>query len=94
MNKQKIWLIMSKDRRFVAKGTPRNRTIVRADDVKNKMRLLTYKSKGMAEAGFTKSGFYSQGLLGNRIDDNEDNEAFLRRNLEAVEFEMTLTEVK
>ena len=93
MNKQRIWLIMSKDRRFVAKGTPRNRTIVRADDVKNKMRLLTYKSKGMAEAGFTKSGFYSQGLLGNWID-NEDTETFLRRNLEAVEFEMILTEVK
>ena len=53
-----IWLIMSKDRQYVAKGTPRNRYMVSVDDKKDKKRYLTYSSKGMAESGFKNFGFY------------------------------------
>ena len=53
-----VWLIMSKDRQYVAKGTPRNRYMISVDNKKDKKRYLTYSSKGMAESGFKKSGFY------------------------------------
>ena len=71
-----VWLIMSKDREYVAKGTPRNRCLIRVDDVKDKKRYLTYTSKGRAEAGFSNGlGFY-----GPRVE------------LEAVECQMVLIE--
>ncbi len=58
LDKKIVWLIMSKDRQFVAKGTPRNRYMVSVDDKKCKKRYITYSSKSMAEAGFKYSGFY------------------------------------
>ena len=53
-----VWVIMSKCRKYIAKGTPRNRELV---EVSNncKKRFLTYSSKAKAEAGFKKSGFYT-----------------------------------
>lgn len=53
----KVWLIMAKCRKFIAKGTPRNRELILVDDKKDKKRFLTYSSKGMAESAFKKSGF-------------------------------------
>jgi len=76
---------MSKDRKVIAKGVPRNRELVLVDDEKDKKRILTYSSKKMAEVGF-KSGFYGQGLL-----DGFGLGCRLKDFVEAVECEMTLT---
>lgn len=72
-----VWVIMSKDRKFIAKGTPRSRYLVEVSDIKCNKRFLTYSSKGMAESGFNNSFFY--GSRGMTADD-----------LEAVEVEMIL----
>lgn len=79
-----VWLIMSKDRTVVAKGTPRNRELCKVEG-KDKKRYLTYSSKKRAEAGFRGSGFFGTGLLKGytRMDDLSDH-------LEAVECKMTL----
>ena len=80
-----VWVIMSKDRQYIARGTPRNRYLVRTDDDKNIMRYLTYSTKGKAEAGFKVSGFYGQNILTGSygIDD-------LSPWLEAVEVRMLI----
>lgn len=65
---------MSKDRKYIAKGTPRSRHIVEVENTKCNKRVLTYSSKGVAESGFRNNGFYNQ----NNIE------------LEAVECEMTI----
>jgi len=57
-----VWLIMTKCRKFVAKGTPRNRELVAVDDKKDKKRFLTYSSKKMAESAFKVSGFATYNL--------------------------------
>jgi hypothetical protein len=56
-----VWVIMTKCRKYIAKGTPRNRELV---EVKSncKKRFLTYSSKAKAEAGFKLSGFYTYSL--------------------------------
>ena len=46
------------DRKFIAKGVPRSRYLVAIDDEKDKKRIMTYASKGRAEAGFRTSFFY------------------------------------
>jgi hypothetical protein len=88
ISEKSVWLIMSKDRQFVAKGTPRNRELVRTDDKKDGKRFLTYTSKGRAEAGFKTSGFYGQrqlpGYSGGR---------YLDEWLEAVEVKMKIETV-
>ena len=57
LENKKVWLIMTKCRKFIAKGTPRNRELISVDDKKDKKRFLTYSSKGMAESAFKTSGF-------------------------------------
>jgi len=42
--KKVVWFIMSKDRKFVAKGVPRNRHLVSVDEDDNH-RFLTYTSE-------------------------------------------------
>lgn len=86
LEKGSIWLIMSKDRKFIAKGSPRNRKLISVDDKKDKKRYLTYSSKGKAEAGFKHSGFYGQDQL-----EDYDYRKPLSDFLEAVECERTLT---
>ena len=54
-----VWLIMDKKRKVIAKGVPRNRYLCLVDDTKDRKRLLTYNSEGMAKNGFTNSGFYT-----------------------------------
>ena len=79
-----VWLIMSKDRKFVAKGTPRNREIVSVH-ANDKKRYLTYSSKAKAEAAFKVSGFY--GML--QIEGYQYGK-HLYEFLEAVECKMKL----
>lgn len=57
LENKKVWLIMTKCRKFIAKGTPRNRELISVDDKNDKKRFLTYSSKGMAESAFKTSGF-------------------------------------
>lgn len=52
-----VWLIMTKDRKLIAKGTPRNRYLVAVNE-KDGKRFLTYDYKSKAESGFKDSGFY------------------------------------
>jgi len=82
---QTVWFIMSKDRTFVAKGTPRNRHLVRWDDPKDKKRFLTYTTKGKAESGFKVSGFYGMGSI-NGFKYGDD----LSNYLEPVEVVITM----
>ena len=78
---QKAWVIMDKARTVIAKGVPRNRYIAPISDTKK--RLITYNSKGRAEAGFSNGyGFYDNyDANGNEYD------------LEAVEVEIIIKEV-
>ena len=69
------WIIMTKDRKRIAKGVPRDRWIIDMSNKKDKKRILTYNSKAKAEAAFKRSGFY-----GGRPDDQ----------LEAVEVEVVM----
>lgn len=52
-----VWVIMTKCRNYIAKGTPRNRELIEVNNMKDKKRFLTYSSKKLAESGFTRSGF-------------------------------------
>ena len=66
------WIIMSKDRKWIAVGTPRNRELVPVKDYNGK-RILTYKSKGVAENAFKQCGFYCWGF--DNEPESEDLEA-------------------
>ena len=79
--KYKAWLIMDKDRKYLAVGTPRNREIMKLTDYNGK-RILTYKSKKVAENGFKLSGFYCWG----------DVPDYNKLKLEAVCVEITIKE--
>jgi hypothetical protein len=79
---------MSKDRSLIAKGTPRNRELVRVDDPKDTKRYLTYSSKAKAEAGFKVSGFYGEMNLNGYVWGDS-----LDKHLEAVECEMLIREI-
>ena len=57
-------------------------------DEKDKKRVMTYDSKGRAESAFKVSGFYGMGQI-----QNWERGAPLSDYLEAVEVEMTLTEI-
>ena len=79
-HKEKNWVIMTKDRTMIAKGNPRNRWMVRVDDKKDRKRILTYKSKTMAEMAFSYgNGFYCDGPFG---------------DLESVEVDVSICEVR
>lgn len=94
VKEETVWLIMSKDREFVAKGTPRNRELVRMDDENDKKRFLTYSSKGKAEAGFKSSGFYGQvNLTVDKADKDlwwSDGKRLREKYLEAVECKLRI----
>lgn len=78
IKKQTVWVIMTKDRKRIAKGTPRSRYMVDFDDEEDKKRYLTYSSKGKAESAFKRNGFYEFY--------EDDREKFL----EAVEVTITM----
>ena len=80
---------MTKCRKYIAKGSPRNRELIAVDDVKDKKRFLTYDSKGRAEAGFKRNGFYTHNANDFPYDVYRSAERI--KVLEAVECNMTLT---
>lgn len=81
IDKLTVWVIMSKDRKWIAKGIPRSRYLIKVDDKKDSKRILTYSSKRKAEAGFKLNSFYGA----HRFDEKE--------HLEAVRCELTLNEI-
>lgn len=52
---------MSKDRKLIAKGVPRNRYICHIDE-NDKKRFLTYGSEGKARSGFEGNGFFKTNM--------------------------------
>jgi len=89
VEKSTVWLIMSKDRKHVAKGIVRNREIISVDAIDNK-RYLTYSSKGHAEAAFR--GNY--GFSGAEKLTGYNRMAPLSDYLEPVECELTLKTIE
>jgi hypothetical protein len=79
---KECWVIMSKDRKWIAKGIPRNRYLVKIDSSDNK-RILTYTHKKVAEQAFLSCGFY--GGWGTQKD--------MRENLEAVKCKFIIKEI-
>lgn len=80
--KETKWVIMDKDRTVIAKGSPRNRWLVKVDDLKDKKRILFYTSEAMARNGYS-TGFYSHGTTGKYWRDYE---------LEPVQVEFSIKE--
>jgi len=72
MKKIKIeaFVIMSKDRKFLATGNVRSRTITPVSEIRKGERLLTYKAEGRAIAAFTQHGFYGMKQIeeGNELE--------------------------
>jgi hypothetical protein len=89
IEKTTVWIIMSKDRKVVAKGTPRNRELVRVDDKKDRKRYLTYTSEAKARAGYTVSGFYGKHLI-----EGFSHGDSLSDHLEPVKCEMTIRTIE
>lgn len=56
--KEEVYVIMSKDRKLIAKGVPRNRYLCLVDG-NDKKRILTYSSIGTAESRFKHDWFYT-----------------------------------
>lgn len=73
--KKTVWVVMTKDRKKIAKGVPRNRYLVDVDDEKDNKRVLTYASKGVAQAN--SYGFYGQS-------------GYTESDMEAVEAELII----
>lgn len=85
---KKVWLIMTKCRKYVAKGTPINRELIEVDNKKDKKRFLTYSSKKMAESAFKTSGFITYAIKDFPYKNLKKSEY-----LEAVECEMSLNSI-
>lgn len=73
---EKVWIIVSKDRKVIAKGVPRDRHLVSLSDDKDKKRILTYASKKKAELAFKDSFFYQS---------HHESKHYEENDLEAVE---------
>lgn len=84
---KKVWVIMTKCRKYIAKGTPRNRELIEVENKKDKKRFLTYTTKSKAESAFKISGFSTWGIKDFPYDSYNTNRM---EYLEAVECEMTL----
>ncbi len=84
--KEKVFVIMSKDRQVIAKGVPRSRYLICVNDTKDKKRILTYPSRGYAESAFKNSYFYD----GYSKFGDETRKVYKADDLEAVECTMTI----
>lgn len=86
-----VWVIMSKCRKYIAKGTPRNRELVEVENKDDKKRFLTYASKAKAESAFKVSGFSTYRIKNFPYDSaySKDRSEYL----EAVECKITLNTI-
>ena len=67
MFKEEVWVLMSEDRKVIAKGVPRNRYRCLIDE--SNKRILTYSSEGKARA--SSDGFYTSVGVGEYMKENE-----------------------
>lgn len=81
------YVIMSKDRKVIAKGSPRNRHLVKLDDTKDKKRILYYDNKKVAINAYTACGFF----IPSDVDITHENRC---EKLEPVLIEITISEIK
>lgn len=84
LQNKKVWVIMSKDRQVIAKGSPRNRHLSAVKNLKDRKRILTYHTKRLAESAFTTSFFYQYDL----------ENSYTKEDLEAVEVELVMNTVE
>jgi hypothetical protein len=73
---------MSKDRKLIAKGVPRDRWLIEVDDDTDNKRVLTYNSKLRAELAYKESFFF-----------NDTPYNVTERDLESVKITITYEEV-
>lgn len=64
--KEEVWVLMSSDRKVIAKGVPRNRYMCLVNE--SNKRILTYGSEGKARASST--GFYTSSGVGDYMKEN------------------------
>ena len=76
----KVWVIMSRDRKVIAKGTGKDKELVSVDDKSCRRKILTYTSERSAKQGM------NYGYLAMRTGDGWEE----RNDLEIVECSMTL----
>lgn len=76
-----VWIIVSKDRKVIAKGVPRERNLVLIDDEKDEKRILTYSSKKKAENAYKNNYFYT----------NAQTKSYGPDDLEAVEANFSIS---
>jgi hypothetical protein len=57
--KKTLWVIMSKERKLIAKGGPRDRYLVEVNDDTDNKRVLTYNTKIRAELAYKESFFFN-----------------------------------
>jgi len=90
-SKEKKWIVMSKDRKIIAKGNPRERYLVAVDNKKDRKRILFYNSERTATSSFRDYGFSISQLpkeVKSKIKDFRDIP------LEAVPVEVTVIETE
>lgn len=95
--KETCWIIMSKDRKLIAKGNPRDRHLIPVDSNDQK-RILTYSSEGRAKAALSgANGFYGENLIEGYKSQwdwsDEEQDWSLSHWLEAVKVEISITEI-
>jgi len=59
---KQVWIITDRNRKLIATGVPRNRYLKMIGDDNGgslRQRILTYDSKGRAQAGYNGSWFYT-----------------------------------
>jgi len=54
-----VWVIMDKNHKVLGMGSPRRRELKFIDSTKGTNKILTYRSRKMAESAFKVSGFYT-----------------------------------
>ena len=86
MFKEEVWVLMSEDRKVIAKGVPRNRYKCLVEE--SNKRILTYSSEGKARA--SSEGFYISSGVGNYMKENEISKV----NLYPVKAIISIEEVK
>lgn len=96
------WVMMDKKRKVIGMGVPRDRRLQFLDSYDGSGRLLTYKTKGRASAGYRGSGFWTSSdvktyVIENYPENTETNDMGYKwianwEFLEAVEIEIIIKE--
>jgi hypothetical protein len=86
---EEVWVVMSKDRHYIAKGVPRDRWLIPVEKKNDKKRVLTYSSKGRAEASYRSDGYFQVPFEG--YDRSKHN---IADYIEPVKVKIKIEEIK